>query len=369
MKDRIIKYMMIVSIFISVYVITYNGFVGLMQSLREICAIVLICILQLAISLNEKNKVFYIFLQIIICFICFILNIKYIVCLCPFITYYALRNYINKYFIFVINMLLTFITYGYLTIEIIGYNMIILFLLDEVNNNIISTEKLRKLNRNTRYRNFDLVNKINNFDKYVEQSRVVATLKERNYISQKLHDSLGHRITGSLMQLEVTLEMIDKDKELSKKFLKNAMNNLREGMDEIRSFLSNIKPENKVYNFEDIKELLLKFQYETSIKTLFNIKGDTSKIKSKYLEAITLNIKEALTNCAKYSEATKIEVSIYCYNKVIRVEIKDNGIGCKRVNKGLGLRGMEERIEKINGRVNYSCDNGFIINMIIILED
>nr|WP_304681610.1 hypothetical protein [uncultured Clostridium sp.] len=48
-----------------------------------------------------------------------------------------------------------------------------------------------------------------------------------------------------------------------------------------------------------------------------------------------------------------------------RVEVRDNGNGVERLAKGLGLSGIEERLEEINGRVEYYNDNGFVINMVI----
>ncbi|WP_370649794.1 ATP-binding protein [uncultured Clostridium sp.] len=76
-------------------------------------------------------------------------------------------------------------------------------------------------------------------------------------------------------------------------------------------------------------------------------------------------MKEALTNAAKYSNATKINVSILVFNMFYRVEVRDNGNGVERLAKGLGLSGIEERLEEINGRVEYYNDNGFVINMVI----
>ena len=143
------------------------------------------------------------------------------------------------------------------------------------------------------------------------------------------------------------------------------MSNLREGMEEIRDFLRQVKPGQAVIGIETIKELVLKFQYATGIETVFLCDGDTSAIKLMELRIIEDNIKEALTNAAKYSNATKITVSILVFNMFYRVEIRDNGRGVEKLSKGLGLRGIEERLEEINGRVEYYNDNGFVVNMII----
>ncbi len=53
------------------------------------------------------------------------------------------------------------------------------------------------------------------------------------------------------------------------------------------------------------------------------------------------------------------------FNMFYRVEVRDNGNGVERLAKGLGLSGIEERLEEINGRVEYYNDNGFVINMVI----
>lgn len=183
-------------------------------------------------------------------------------------------------------------------------------------------------------------------------------------MAQKLHDHLGHRITSSLMQLEVTKETIDLDKEMSKKYLNTAMDNLRTGMDEIRKMLKGVKPREKVLGVEDIKEHILKFQYSSRIRTNLKIEGDLEKITIKLWIIIEENLKEALTNIAKYSEANLVTISILVYNKILRVEVRDNGKGSDFKTIGLGLKGIRERVERENGRVECFNDEGFVINMV-----
>ena len=211
--------------------------------------------------------------------------------------------------------------------------------------------------------------RIDDFDRYIEQNKLMTKLKERNYIAQKLHDHLGHRITSSIMQLEVTKETIGTNNEISMKYLESAMSNLREGMEEIREFLRNIKPTEKLVRVEDIKDMIFEFQYNTSIKCKFILEGQIDHISSRMMQVFNDNIKESLTNISKYANATEAIVGIYIYNKVIRVEVRDNGIGCEKVNQDLGFKGMKERLREINGVLNYYNDNGFVVSMLVRLED
>lgn len=252
--------------------------------------------------------------------------------------------------------------------ELIIISMIIIIInlyLYEIKDKLNEEEKYRRLNKDSSNSKIVMEKKIDELEKYLDQNNIITVLKERNFIAQKLHDHLGHRITSSIMQLEVTKEMIGNNDEIAKKSLVTAMGNLREGMEEIRDFLRQVKPGQSVIGIENIKELVLKFQYVTGIETAFLCDGDISVIKLMELRIIEDNIKEALTNAAKYSNATKITVSILVFNMFYRVEIRDNGRGVEKLSKGLGLRGIEERLEEINGRVEYYNDNGFVVNMII----
>ena len=114
---------------------------------------------------------------------------------------------------------------------------------------------------------------------------------------------------------------------------------------------------------------LLKFEYSTGIKTTSNIQGDTNKLTLKLWMVIQDNLNEALTNAAKYSMANEICLSIFIYNKITRIEFRDDGNGYNNLNKGLGLRGIEERVQGLGGRVEYYNDEGFVINMTFNLEE
>ena len=129
------------------------------------------------------------------------------------------------------------------------------------------------------------------------------------------------------MQLEVAKEVMTSDIDSGKKYLNNSINNLREGMEEIRSFLHNVKPEENLISIEHINEIITKFQYFSGINCSFKISGDTESISSNVMEVFKDNIVEALTNVAKYSKATKIDISLFVYNKIVRLEIRDNGVG------------------------------------------
>ena len=245
------------------------------------------------------------------------------------------------------------------------YALIIYFYMDSLYKREISEKDLKNHYKIEREENHKLMEKLAYMDNYRKHTNTMAQINERNYIAQNLHDKLGHSVTSSIMQLQVSKAMIDKDKNLSMEYLNSAIENLSEGMDDIRLVLRSLKPQEEIIGIESIRTLLSEFQNNNSIGTELKVIGDIAVIDSNYWIVIEDNLKEALTNAYKYSNATKIEMYIEVYNKFIRIEIRDNGKGSEKIFKGLGLRGMEERARSVDGTISFLSNNGFSISMII----
>jgi len=77
-------------------------------------------------------------------------------------------------------------------------------------------------------------------------------------------------------------------------------------------------------------------------------------------------VQEGLNNCAKHSRATQVRVVVREEADGISVSVQDNGIGFNpRQEKGMGLLGMEERVERLGGQffVESQAGHGTLISM------
>jgi len=86
-------------------------------------------------------------------------------------------------------------------------------------------------------------------------------------------------------------------------------------------------------------------------------------------EAINISlyriVQEALTNIAKHSQATMVSVDMNVKvtrdnEKILSLQIKDNGRGMNlnEPGSGLGLLGMRERVEALNGKFQITAEPG-----------
>lgn len=62
-------------------------------------------------------------------------------------------------------------------------------------------------------------------------------------------------------------------------------------------------------------------------------------------------VAEAITNVAKYAQASHANVAVRRSNGSVTVAIVDDGVGGADVHRGSGLRGLAARVEALNGRL------------------
>ncbi|MGO1468821.1 MAG: sensor histidine kinase [Tissierella sp.] len=201
--------------------------------------------------------------------------------------------------------------------------------------------------------------------KYTEQLNVdkeknihIAVLTERNRIAREIHDSIGHSISSSILQVEAL--KISTSNHTSLQGLDTLQNTLSSGMSDIRDSIHNLYNESL-----DLKRRIKDICDEVNsldIDLIYKLEGPlTYDFKFDILSII----RESITNCLKHSNATKLHISLLTQAKFYTIIIKDNGSKFSQLesisNKGIGLLSMDEIARKYDGFLNYGFDKGFKI--------
>ncbi|MCB8815415.1 sensor histidine kinase [Desulfosporosinus shakirovi] len=185
----------------------------------------------------------------------------------------------------------------------------------------------------------------------------LTEVSERNRIAREIHDNVGHGIAGILIQLQAAYKLLDRDEKKSQEILERSIENLSDALTLLRNTVHNIKPK-ETLGVEYLKSVINNFGF-CPVELKFY--GDFGLLASSQLEILGLILKEALTNAAKHSKATRIDISIDINDKFARLYIKDNGIGSDKLKEGLGISGMKERVLNIGGTISISSTDGFLI--------
>lgn len=231
-------------------------------------------------------------------------------------------------------------------------------------------EYFRELSENQRKVIAAQTERVNKLQAYLRTVRESVALEERSRFSTRIHDKLGHGISGSIILLEGAKLNLRKNPEQCEKTLETAIENLRGSVDEIRAALREERPQRSSASAAELKEMLDRFAVNYQIKTELSVEGDAERISPPIRSCIRENLTEALTNVVKHSNASEFALKINIYDKMIRAEFADNGRNPDGFLKGMGLDGIEDRTTVAGGKCLFQCGiSGFKIINIFGVEE
>jgi signal transduction histidine kinase len=193
----------------------------------------------------------------------------------------------------------------------------------------------------------------------------LATLNERNRISKEIHDSIGHLLSRSLLQVGAMLT-VSRD-EAVKEGLVSLKESLSDGMDQIRNHIHNMY-DDSIDLFLQIEHLVKDFTF-CPVTYDYDIKSQPSLQLKQCFIAIT---KESLTNIIRHSDATKVSILLREHPAIYQLIIQDNGtvrnpakkvienvLSNQEAAEGMGLRNIIDRVKSFEGNINITTEQGF----------
>jgi signal transduction histidine kinase len=199
--------------------------------------------------------------------------------------------------------------------------------------------------------------------------KYASQMEERGRIAQKLHDELGHTLSGSTMQLEAIMLLAKNDPEKAMTMLKTVTQGLRAGTESIRRILKDMKPEAASISIGMVRKMAAETKGKSGIQTEVVYDAGVGVMTQSQWRCAAENIREALTNMMRHSGATRAVISFERLNKLMKISVSDNGRGCMHIKPGLGIGGMEERTQQIGGKLIIDGTHGFSMIMLLPLEE
>lgn len=187
-------------------------------------------------------------------------------------------------------------------------------------------------------------------------------INERNRIAKELHDGILGKLFGTrvgLGFLEIKgEENIIKQHQVFLEELQAIEKEIREVSHRLCDNIDNsqISFQKIIYNLMQSRCKIGAFRYELNFDQHINWQNTNEIIKVNLYRII----QEALQNVIKYASAKNIIISFQDNERTLLMIIKDDGLGfdVKKSKKGIGIKNMETRVEKLNGAFNiYSKSN------------
>ncbi|MEX6690014.1 PAS domain S-box protein [Danxiaibacter flavus] len=187
--------------------------------------------------------------------------------------------------------------------------------------------------------------------------------EERTHIAREIHDELGQQLTVIKMDLLCLSEKISDNDDIVKQRFHDLTEILDATMETVRKISYELRPNLLDLGLDDAIEWHLKeFEKRSAIKTSFYSSEEELDLDDSTKTGLFRIFQESLTNVARHSKASHVQVEIVKETNEIILRIYDNGRGFDiseaAKKKTLGILGMKERAEMMSGSYNIESIPG-----------
>lgn len=193
-------------------------------------------------------------------------------------------------------------------------------------------------------------------------ARELAAAEEHRRLSEELHDTLGHALVGTLLQVQLAGRLVKTDADAAAQRLELVENSVRETLQQVREALRRGK--------RGIQTLPLHLALESlaaefralggpEVNLRFRPDGESvSDLSPQVREALFRTVQEALTNAVRHGKARHVEIEAEASGPRVYLSIRDDGIGADSYVPGMGLLGMVSRIQAVGGTLRFHSQAG-----------
>ncbi|MGW4211495.1 sensor histidine kinase [Lentzea sp. NPDC004789] len=168
---------------------------------------------------------------------------------------------------------------------------------------------------------------------------------ERARWSAEIHDTLAQGFTSII----TLLQGAEPNVELA---LRTARENLREA----RALVASNAP--SPLDGSTLEDALRRLVSGVSLPSSFRVIGNAVPLTTSVEVVLLRTAQEALTNVARHSGASRVDVVMRFDQDGVSLEVRDDGRGFDDAPEGFGLRGMRARLEQVGGTLSLSSDEG-----------
>ncbi|WP_433938714.1 sensor histidine kinase [Paenibacillus lautus] len=288
--------------------------------------------LQILISITMSVVFGYIYFSLFLAF--FIGNIK------------NKAGFITLYSIHLVTTIIT-VNYGLLT-----RNPFFITQLPFVLVSVVGVILLPVTNYN-RNKNDQLQGQLEDANKRISE---LVKLEERQRIARDLHDTLGQKLSLIGLKSDLAGKLMKQDMERAQAEINDVRQTARTALKEVREMVTRMRGTRLADEIFRIRQILKAAQIELTFEGTL----EPENLSLMNENVISMCLKEAVNNIVKHSNATACSIVIESTETDLIARVKDNGTGfvTDAKNRGNGLRGMRERLEFVNGSMEFTSGEG-----------
>ncbi len=195
------------------------------------------------------------------------------------------------------------------------------------------------------------------------QRQIAIALEERQRLVRDLHDSTTQKLYGLVQLTEAAQASLEAGTVAqSAQVITRIGENARQALKEMRLFLFEMKPVDIQRDglVSALHQRLASVEGRADIKTRL-LADDKINLPLEKEVALYFIAQEALNNILKHANATSVMIRLKNLKNSYALEIEDDGCGFDPSDYdkgGLGMRSMNERMAKVNGKLVVKSSPG-----------
>jgi signal transduction histidine kinase len=178
---------------------------------------------------------------------------------------------------------------------------------------------------------------------------------ERRRIERDLHDGAQQRMVAVAVTLGLAEAQLKTDPEGAAKLVAQAREEAQAAVKELRELARGIHP--ALLSERGLGPALEALARRAPVPVTVTPVPAVEICRAAESAAYFVTA-EALTNVAKYARASRAEVRLTADDERLYVEISDDGVGGADVETGSGLRGLRDRVDAIDGKLEVISPPG-----------
>ncbi|MGM8215951.1 sensor histidine kinase [Bacillaceae bacterium W0354] len=188
------------------------------------------------------------------------------------------------------------------------------------------------------------------FDAHEKISQLLV-YEERQRIARDLHDTLGQKLSLIGLKSDLASRIINQNPTAAKSEIDDINQTARTALKEVRDMLTGMRGAKIQEEIKHVQQLLKAANIDMHIEGATELKKAPALVE----DVMSMCMKEAVTNVVKHSQANHCRIMINESPNELTLIVEDDGIGIeesKNIIRGHGLKGMRERLEFVNGRLD-----------------
>lgn len=188
------------------------------------------------------------------------------------------------------------------------------------------------------------------------RARIVQASDEaRRQLERNLHDGAQQHLVSMALNLRMARNQMEKDPQAAAELIDQTSAELAIATDELRELARGIHP--AVLSDRGLAAAL---DALASRSPVFVELGElpANRLPAPVEAAAYFVVAEAVTNVVRYAGASKVTVDVSLNGGAVTVTVTDDGCGGADPNNGTGLRGLNDRVAALDGKLTIVSDAG-----------